>query len=594
MRWEVRTMRFATSCSKTLIRSDWRRFWPVTFLYAFVSFFIMPVGIWNEGSYMPVISAQLSEAQARLVCAFQMAAHVYESLTAFTVINLFLGVGLAMVLFGYLMKSNSVGMMHALPVSRTRQFLTHFAAGFSMLTAANLLTFLLSLLVEGLIGTVDAVPLLIWLLVTELVGFFFLAFGALCAMATGWLLAVPVIYFGLNFAVMAYHTILKGIASLLWTGYDPNFVPGRLVTWLTPVVKLIRGLQIEERDRFGTLYREGATLFTVNHEALPTVLIYGLAGGGMLALAWVLYRARHSESAGDAIVFAWLRPVVKYVISTAAGLALGTFVYEIFLNGGRNVPGLIICQLIMGGLTYCAVEMLLRKSYKIFDKRALLGLAALWLVLIAVCVCVRMDVTGYQKRVPQPEQVSDVEFSCLDVNIDSGDPAVIRAAVELHRVLVRQDTNRVGNPVHLTFRYSLQSGDWMTRSYEADLNDPSVYQALSVLLSQPETAVRELLPNRGLYGERFTGGYIVNYDSGQQIDLTAEQCLALYRALETDADVPLKPEDLLHDAWLPLEVELSTEQGNYVTDMIRGSNTNTLALLEEYGLKFPEESFNWK
>ena len=34
----------------------------------------------------------------------------------------------------------------------------------------------------------------------------------------------------------------------------------------------------------------------------------------------------------------------------------------------------------MGALVYCAVEMLLRKSFRIFDRRTALGVLALWLV----------------------------------------------------------------------------------------------------------------------------------------------------------------------------------------------------------------------
>ena len=396
MKWEVRTMRSATSCSKTLIRSDWRRFWPLTFLYAFVSFFIMPVGIWNEGSTTHYVQEfPMSEMVEIADKAYRVADHVYGTLPAFAVINLFLGVGLAMVLFGYLMKANSVGLMHALPVSRTRQFLSHFGAGMSMLTAANVLTFVLSLLMEGLIGTVDVVPLLIWLLTVELVGFFFLAFGTLCAMATGWLLAVPVIYFGLNFMAGAYWAILNGMASILWPSHYSNSFPGGLVLWLTPVMKLT-DVMSNRSEFIAASYQKGATLFTVCPGALPTVLIYTLVGAAMLALAWVLYRARHSEAAGDAIVFPWLRPVVKYVIAIAAGLALGMFIHEVFFGGGNNVLGLVLCQIVMGTLVYCGVEMLLRKSYKIFDKRTLLGVAALWLALIAVCVCVKQDITGYQ------------------------------------------------------------------------------------------------------------------------------------------------------------------------------------------------------
>lgn len=43
----------------------------------------------------------------------------------------------------------------------------------------------------------------------------------------------------------------------------------------------------------------------------------------LAAVAYCFYRARHSETAGDAIVFPWLRPVVLYVIALAGGMGLG-------------------------------------------------------------------------------------------------------------------------------------------------------------------------------------------------------------------------------------------------------------------------------
>ena len=596
MKWEVRTMRSATSCSKTLIRSDWRRFWPLTFLYAFVSFFIMPVQIWNEGSYSSYTGVVLSQAQMKVERAFRMADHVYGILPAFAVINLILGVGLAMVLFGYLMKSNSVGLMHALPVTRTRQFLSHFGAGMSMLTAANLLTFLVSLLMEGLIGVVDVVPLLIWLLAVELMGFFFLAFGTLCAMATGWLLAVPVIYFGLNFVVMAYYAIIRGIASLLWTGYSPDYAPGRLVMWLTPIVKLVDSLQQPVPAVFTEeSYYKGATLFSDKPEALTSLLIYALVGVAMLVIALILYRARQSETAGDAIVFPWLRPVVKYVISVAAGLALGLFIHTVFFGGGRNVWGLLICQIIMGALTFCGLEMLLRKSYKIFDIRTLLGLAALALAIIAVCVCVKSDVTGYQKRVPATEQVAEVEINGTGFRgvYDSGNPDVINAVTDLHRVLVRQ--NSAEGSVYFHVSYRLKSGEYMSRTYFADLHNKEVYDALAKLLNIPEMMAMDPIDNRGAYGEKFVGGYVSNFMYEQHIQLTPEQALALYRALEEDANVKLKPEDLLDSGdELPLELELETDRGSYSLYSIPVRCEKTVTLVEEYGITIPEEFLKYK
>ncbi|MBQ2061575.1 MAG: hypothetical protein II458_02770 [Oscillospiraceae bacterium] len=589
-------MRSATSCSKTLIRSDWRRFWPLTFLYAFISFFIMPVQIWNEGSYSSYTGVVLSQAQMKTERAFRMAEYVYNTLSAYAIINLILGVGLAMVLFGYMMKSNSVGLMHALPVTRTRQFLAHFGAGMSMLTAANLLTFLMSLLMEGLIGVVDVVPLLIWLLAVELMGFFFLAFGTLCAMATGWLLAVPVIYFGLNFVVMAYYAIIRGIAAILWTGYSPDYAPGLFVRWMTPVVKLSDTLRVPNQFN-ETAYRDGATLFSAAPEALSSVLIYALAGAAMLVFALILYRARQSETAGDAIVFPWLRPVVKYVISVAAGLALGLFIHTVFFGGGRNVVGLLICQIIMGALTFCGLEMLLRKSYKIFDGRTLLGLAALALVIVAVCVCVRSDITGYQKRVPVTEQVASVEINATGIwGTNTDDPAVIDAVTKLHRVLIQQGASDDGSEsVYFSMNYRLKNGDHMSRSYTVDLQNREAYDALSALLSCPGVNQNRLLRDRGEYGEKFVGGYAINYMfENQQLQLTAAQARDLYRALEEDADVSLKPEDLLSNGdELPIDLELETDKGTYGVYSIPTRCEKTLDLLEEYGITIPEEFYKF-
>jgi ABC-2 type transport system permease protein len=553
------------------------------------------VGIWNEGGYTYYYNDFLTEAEQHAARAYSMASHVYGTLTAFTIINLFLGVGLAMVLFGYLMKSNSVGLMHALPVSRTRQFLSHFGAGMSMLTAANLLTFLMSLLMECLIGIVDIMPLLIWLLTVELVGFFFLSFGTLCAMATGWLLAVPVIYFGLNFVVVAYHLLFDAVTSLLWPGHNGVTDPGGAVEWLTPVVKLANVLG-NRYDLKVESYRKGATLFTVNHEALPTVLIYALAGVALLAFAWVLYRARHSESAGDAIVFPWLRPVVKYVISIAAGIALGLFVHEIIL-GGRNVIGLIICQMIMGGIVFCGVEMLLRKSYKIFDRRTLLGLTALWLALIAVCVCIRLDITGRERRVPTVAQVESVSIGGGGiVGVDTDDVKTVGAVTDLHQLLIKQGEPVDGNTAYdinttyISMTYHLHSGEVISRGYRVDLDDPDQYQAYTEVLNCETVRQRLLIDEYDRYGNQFNYGYVTNYVDDENLELTPGQCRALYRALEQDMEHRVTPE-MLGDDVSGVEIVLDTDRGEYRIYRLRPDCTNTLELLERYGVTIPEGSF---
>lgn len=587
MRWEVRTMRSATSCSKTLIRSDWRRFWPVTFFYAFLSFFALPVGLWNTGAYSYYSGEYATAAAEAVARAWPKAELVYESLPGFAIVNLFLGVVLAMVLFGYLMKPGSVGLMHALPITRTRQFLTHFAAGFSMLTAANVLTVVLSLLAEALLGTVDAVPLLIWLLCVELMGFFFLAFGTLCAMATGWLLAVPVIYFGLNFLVMAYHWLFAAMAAMFMRGLDTaRFRYGLGVEWLTPVVNLTDVLDPD--DFTMEAYQKGATLFTVNKAALPALLIYAAVGVLMLVLAWLLYRARHSETAGDAIVFPWLRPVVRYVIAGAGGLGLGIVVYQIFqIRATReSMPALVACQMVMGALVYLAVEMLLRKSYKIFDKRTLLGLAGLWLALIAVGVCIKTDAFRVERRVPAETQVETVSFNvAYQDRLETDDPAVIRGVIALHRALVESDRPDEGSGYYFNVTYRLKNGTTLERGYSMDIHDPAVRKALTELMNLAPLRQNALLPDYGKWGTTFTGGYATNMQDDHQVILSEEQCLALYRALEEDMENPRTPEDLVKEGFA-CQLELNTTEGTYVVWQLNESCTHTLALMKEYGIVF--------
>ena len=557
-------MRSGTSCSKTLIRSDWRRFWPAAFLYAFVSFFALPLPLWVGRDRFP----------ARQMLTEQ----VYDSLPVFVLLAFFFGLFLAMAVYSYLMTGRSVGLLHALPVSRDRQFFSHFAAALSMLTAANALTFVLAVLMEALTGNpVTWKALLLWLAITELSGFFFLALATLAAAVTGWLLAVPVIYVGWNFMAWAYYVILQALADILYTSHVGGSFYGSVACWLTPVVQLMRTVT-RRYEVIPPAPAEGVLLPT-----LHTALIYGAVGLGLLALAWALYRRRRSEAAGDAMAFRPLRPVARYVISIAAGLALGTLVYEMVSSGGRNVVGMILWQVVMGTLVYCAVEMLLRKTYKIFDGRTAAGLLALWLVLAGTCLAMKFDVTGFEKRVPRAEQVESATIYLSGVNMEStdvSDPAAVQAVLDLHRgLLEREDTESGWGVFRVSYR--LRGGATLERQYPVDPEDPSLRPALEALVNRPEIRNSLVLEDYGRFGEQFTGGYAAAFLTGRELVLTPEQCLAIYRALEADM---ARPVSLDEETYTGLSVELTTTQGTYYLWRLRGDCVSTLRVLQELGL----------
>ncbi len=564
-------MRSATSCSKTLIRSDWRRFWPAAFLYAFISFFMLPLPVW--------VNRELTDG-GTLWGGRRAAQVVREMSPGFVILVFFFGLILAMAVYGYLMAGKSVGLMHALPVSRNRQFLSHFAAALSMLTAGNAVTFLLALLMEALTRSVEIKSLLVWLAVTELTGFFFLAFATLCTVVTGWLLAVPVIYVGFNFVVFLYQTILEVLAKLLYPSYvGPDFA-GSVVEWLTPVVKLVD----VAAQRVYTVYERGLALtnYGYNPELLPALLIYTAIGLAMLGLALVLYRRRHSESAGDAVAFKPLRPVARYMSSIAGWLALGTLVHQMITWGGRNAVSLILWQLLMGGLVYCAVEMLLRKSYKIFDRRTAVGLLALWLVLAGVTGSMKLDLTGYEKRVPAADRVEVVSISVNGYETDLAGPDSVQAVLALHRALARQGTPALPQG-SVRLEYHLKNGANMNRCYEVDLENPAVHEAMTEVLNQPLMRRALLLQDYGRYGETFTGGYAENLTDGRSLVLSPEDCQKLYQALRADMERPVTPE-LLWDTSSILNVGLTTNKGSYRLWQVRLDCADTIGALIEIGV----------
>ena len=228
-------MRSETSFfDKTTARSDLRRHWPIAFIYTCVWLVGLPVNLWSSSMWMP-------EEMTPALRAAQIIIGSYPTLAGALFV---FGCVLAMALMGYLMSPRAVGLLHALPVRRGTLLATHTLVGWLMLNVPALLAVLVSIPVQAYYGGVAWGALGAWLLVHCGLSLFFLALGLLCAMVTGWLLAIPAIYAVVNFAVIAAAGLVRTLCSLFCYGYagDDDFAP--VIYWLTPVVNLVK--------RFGT------------------------------------------------------------------------------------------------------------------------------------------------------------------------------------------------------------------------------------------------------------------------------------------------------------------------------------------------------
>ena len=528
MRWEVPTMRSATSFfDKTTARSDLRRHWPIAFIYTCVWLVGLPVNLWSSSMWMP-------EEMTPALRAAQIIIGSYPTLAGALFV---FGCVLAMALMGYLMSPRAVGLLHALPVRRGTLLATHTLVGWLMLNVPALLAVLVSIPVQAYYGGVAWGALGAWLLVHCGLSLFFLALGLLCAMVTGWLLAIPAIYAVVNFAVIAAAGLVRTLCSLFCYGYagDDDFAP--FVYWLTPVVNLVK--------RFGTcgVERSDAAPYPWQvqfpADVVHAVGIYTAAGAALLALTYLLYRRRKSESAADPAAFPWMRPVFRYGTGLLGGLALGLGLYQLVLGWrmesetGRWV-GLLVSTVLMGALCYYAAEMLVRKSLRVL-RRSLPGAGLVCVLLALVCAGARFDVFGYAARVPDVSAVTQVQLrGSLGLSgVNCTEPETIETVIALHREIItlRPDEDDPENSAYITLSYTLTDGSTLTRAYQ--LNPAGELEdALETVFNTGEVREKSLITSR--HTGSWRGGYLGLDRTGDAMQLTAAQAGEIYGALLRD------------------------------------------------------------
>lgn len=524
-------------CNGTLLRSDLRHYWPAGFLYVLVWLVLLPIPLLQTG-----FEYARSWADRPELLAAELHNIYYSAMTGSMVLAVLAGIVMPMAVYAYLMAPRAVGLMHALPVKRTTQYFSHFAAGFGLLTGGNVLIFLLSVLAQLPYGGADWAAAGLWLLVTELLELFFLSLGTLCAMATGWLLAIPVLYGAVNFTALLLCTVVQYLQRLFYFGFDSTTYPV-FVEWLTPTITLSEAVCSYWGDWVTRDSRE-VYLRALPERALTVLAVYTAAALALLALGWLLYRRRPSEAAGDAIAFRWLRPVVRWSVGLCGGLGLGLFLSTVVLGGfGSGIVKLILCQIFMGLLCFFAVQMLLQKTFRVF-RRSWKEAAALVLALSALTLAIRADIFGVQRRVPDPARVDSVSLRITYYDggyCDTDDPAIIEAAAALHRAILAQGDSAPENGdgwMEIRLFYDLKNGDSLRRDYGIiGAKGSEVYRLANQLLNMPQFRIGAMgldwLDTAGL--DSIRGGYVRDGYTDAEVSLTREQAVELCRLAQQDA-----------------------------------------------------------
>ena len=361
-----------------------------------------------------------------------------------------------MLLFGYLYNSRGNTLMNSLPIRRESLFLTLYLTGLIPMLLCELLVMGLAMLMTAAydIGTVW---FLRWFACAALGLLAFYGFALFCAMLTGNILVLPAVYVVLNLTVIGFETCIRELLSNLVYGMTPGALR---LSFLSPPVKISDDLKVV------TSYPE-----TVRMEGLGTLAVYAAVGVMFALLALLLYRKRRMESVSDFVAIPVLKPVFRVCMGFGGAFLFAAVIFENFFKNsvsGSAAAWVMAVLLVIGAcLGWLIAEMMIRRTVRAFPLRRK-GLALICLICVLTVIAAETDVTGFEKRVPDPDKVDHVEF-CYDSEFS--DPENIRLVTELHRELVRdkqiydsksEDYMRLGEKAYRLNAQGEQEADlWM-------------------------------------------------------------------------------------------------------------------------------------
>ena len=437
--------------SPGLSRNILSRLWPLWLIYLGVLLVQLPVAV--SGYVSQGISARYT-----MECILQLAVDVAGYAMAASLLSV-------MAVFSYLYSKRSCSLINSLPIRRETAFITACLTGMLPLLLAEVFVWLWAM--KGLIGgsgLIQTEDLNTWLLTVAFSTLASYGFAVFCAMLTGKLLVVPVLFLVLNVAKFLLRFLIHDLLYSLIYGYCWGDVP---FSCLSPIIYALDKIRVVKADpELGGVQAVRYVL-----QGLDILGWYALAGLAFMGLALLLYRRRNMENTGDLVAIKILQPVFKFCCSIYTALIF-TYIATDFLTTGplRGAAGtarLILLLMIGSALGFYAAEMLLQKSLRVFRSR-IRGLIVVWAVFLLGVVVAELDLTGYERRVPETEEIQSV------VLVNDGrvteDAESIKLTRKIHQTAIdNEEHNRQAESTSIIYiRYELKDGSSLGRSYRVD------------------------------------------------------------------------------------------------------------------------------
>ena len=553
-------MRSKTLCfNGTLFRKNLSRYWPLWGLASFGG------ALFPLAMLVNLLHSGLQDAWTPM----QMKEMYYTVLSyGVPVISIVYAVLCAMAVWNYLYNTRSVGLMHTLPIRREGLFVTNVLSGLVMMAIPYAVTGVLIVLVSLLYGGFEPVGVLVTILGVAGESIFFFGLATFCAFIVGNVFMLPALYGLLNFLAVLTDFTVNLLAQGFCFGLNSSY--SGTVEWLSPVVYLMQQIyadctyeqQLASSGPYGQQY-ETSVLTGVKLVNGWLIAVYAAVGVALLALAWLMYRRRRSESAGDVVSVNWMKPVFRYGWAAFSAILGGRLLYALFWESFQNglyftVLPMILCMIVGGAVGYYAASMLLAKTLRVF-RSTWKGMLAVALGCIALCAAMKFDVFGVVRRVPAADSVKQVNLYAADSNYyltPGQDDALIEKVRALHQAIISDKDYALTTAsaateaysgadeeiphayTNVRFTYTLNSGLKVERQYDLYLTRDRMAQEgtydnlLDRLINSPEMRQKRIRWQDGNF--RLDTAWINTRTGGT--DLNSREVETILSAVARDAE----------------------------------------------------------
>lgn len=436
----------------------------------------MRIREWLEEAPLPLDPALRNAYTRELTTGF-----VYSPLNLEMLCVLFAGMGFAaaMVLFRHLF-SRKQGMMYAaLPVTRSKDYLLRFGVYlvYGLLPVALCLGIHpLMVRAQGLWGLFDFPVYLGRAAATLLMNLYGFALGALCASLFGtlWSAALG----GLLVAVSGELTVF------CWRNLAANYLNSLYVT-------------VRTLFRFSPVYSFYKYFYSPGELPLWPGLLAILL---LLALGWAAYRKVMPEHAGQTLNRKALEPLLLGW-GTVLGATAGAIILVLYLSE----EFMLYLGLVFGAaLAWMIMRMLLEQRIHLSLRRWQIP-AGVLACLVLLCLGMRLDVTGFNRYLPEANQVSAVRIwpgqqEAQEMRFESPEEveAALQWAGQARTELTEARRAHAFNPSFYgsaVVMYDLKDGRTVARQYDYPEDQRAVLPALRVMAKSWSRQMMEHLPN---------------------------------------------------------------------------------------------------